>query len=173
MEKKKYFIDQIHLQVCGHSTFSDMKTLLHRNGLWDNDTEKYSCDILETCTSCKLTALPKKTRKVSLSSMSRSFNQQVCIDHFYLGENIVFHVMNASTRYSSGCIATDASMDEAVRAFESQWSAPFCHPDTIIANPDFNNDLFRAYVNSCGIKFVSLPPRRHKKCFRIQASHPP
>ena len=38
---------------------------------------------MDKCLQCRHTELLKGTRKVSLSSMIRSFNEMVCNDHFF------------------------------------------------------------------------------------------
>lgn len=49
-------------------------------------------------------------KHVSLSSMSREFNQLVCVDHMFLDEFKVFHIMDSVTRYSSGVVVPDTTM---------------------------------------------------------------
>ena len=105
----------------------------------------------------------KKARKVSLSSMNREFNVEVCLDHVYLGEHIVLHAMDSATRYSVGCVVPDASMESSIQAFESNWISQFWYPETVIVNPAFSNTLFKKYLGKCGISIRNLPPRRHNK----------
>ena len=80
----KKIVDKVHKHVCGHSNYSDIKLLLERNMLWNDHVDKYLQSTLENCTACRTTAKPKACRKVSLSAMSRSFNDVVCIDHMFL-----------------------------------------------------------------------------------------
>ena len=61
--KTKTIVDRVHQHVCGHSNFSDMRTLLQRNGIWNRSIEDYLINVLDTCTSCKVMALPKKHAK--------------------------------------------------------------------------------------------------------------
>ena len=51
----KHIIDKVHLHVCGHSNFSDMKLLLQRNGIWDECVSKYLSDTIETVSYTHLT----------------------------------------------------------------------------------------------------------------------
>ncbi len=96
-----------------------MKVLLQRNNLWTTHVEKYLCEILESCDKCAATSLPKKARNVSLSSLSRDFNQAVCIDHLFLDNFCVFHIMDSKSIYSVGSVVKSTSMENAVEAFES------------------------------------------------------
>ena len=55
-----------------------------------------------------------------MSSLSREFNEVVCIDHFDLQSVRLLYCMNMSTRFSSAFIATSASLDEAIIEYESR-----------------------------------------------------
>eukprot|EP00171_Calliarthron_tuberculosum_P022021 IDg22021t1 len=160
---KKKVIDKVHRHVCGHSSFNDIKILLERNGMWCSSVQKYLCSVLETCSYCKTTSEPKPSRKVSLSSMSRTFNKVVCIDHLFLRENRVFHAMDSTTRYSAGTDVQDMSMLASIVAFESQWISQFWIPETVLADKAFDNDMFKSFTSKYGIKLKILPPRRHSK----------
>lgn len=61
----KKIIDKVHKHVCGHSTYSDIKTLLERNKLWNAEVQKYLASTLDECTNCLATSKPKENRKVS------------------------------------------------------------------------------------------------------------
>jgi len=97
------------------------------------------------------TSLPKQTRKVSLSSLNRSFKDLVCVDHMYLEDNCVLHIMDATTRYSAGLRVLNTGMDAAISTFESQWISPFWIPE------------FRHYINAIGCELRLTPARRHNK----------
>eukprot|EP00178_Gracilaria_changii_P016470 TRINITY_DN4728_c0_g1_i1.p1 TRINITY_DN4728_c0_g1~~TRINITY_DN4728_c0_g1_i1.p1 ORF type:complete len:805 (-),score=91.02 TRINITY_DN4728_c0_g1_i1:529-2943(-) len=161
--KVKHIVDKVHKHVCGHATYTDIKTLLQRNQLWDDTIEKYLSRTLEECTSCTTTARPQPPRKVSISSMSRAFNEVVCVDHMFLDEVCVFHVMDAASRYSAGLIVPNTSMAIAISAFETVWISPLWIPDAVLFDPAFHNDLFTSYIQSLGIHPRPIPPRRHNK----------
>lgn len=162
-KEAKRVIDRVHRHVCGHSTFSDMKLLLQRNDLWSEAIEKYLLKTIETCTNCKATSDPKPARKVSLSTLNRSFNDKICIDHMFLGDNAVIHIMGSTVRYSVGMIVPDTSMQHAICALESQWISQFWMPGGVIFDQAFDNSIFRSYLNKCDIEPIALPPRRHNK----------
>lgn len=98
----KELIDKVNKHVCGHSNYSDMRVLLKRNNLWNEQVEKYLPQVLESCPICDTTARPKSARKFSLSSMSREFNKIVSIHHLFLGDNTVFHIIDTKSIYSVG-----------------------------------------------------------------------
>lgn len=100
----KKIIDKLHRHICGHASYNVVKLLLDRNNIWTDNCEKYLSHIMEQCVNCRVVQLPSVSRKVSIRSMSRSFNDVVCVDHFFLEQNDVIHFMDAQTRYSSGLL---------------------------------------------------------------------
>lgn len=94
----KLITDRVHRNDCGHSSYTDMKTLMERNGIWTKDVQHYLVQVMESCPSCKCAALPRPTRKVSLSSLTKESNEVVCVDHMYLGKNCVMHLTDSKTR---------------------------------------------------------------------------
>jgi len=159
----KAIVDKVHRHVCGHSNYSDIKVLLERNGIWDDAVMKYLSQILEKCESCSTTALPKKSPKVSLSSMTRGFNEVVCVDHMYLEDHCVFHMMDSVTRYSSGSVVESTGMMDSIEAFESTWLNEFWMPKALTFDPAFKNKMFEKFAEKYGIALRPLPPRRHSK----------
>ena len=159
----KKIVDKVHQHICGHSQYSDIKILLQRNNLWNEEVNRYLSTIMEKCTSCKTTSVPQPSRKVSLSSLSRQFNDLVCIDHLHLENNRVFHVMDSHTRYSSGMVVQSLTMTEAIKVFECQWMSQFWAPKCILFDPAFDNDEFLNYAHTYDIETKPIPPRRHNK----------
>ena len=77
----KKIIGKVHKHVCGHASFTDYKILLgHRN----NSVSSYLSKVVNDCTACRSTAVPKPNCEVSISSLSKEFNESLCIDHLYL-----------------------------------------------------------------------------------------
>ena len=159
----KKIIDKVHTHVCGHASFSDMKVLLQRNGLWSDEVFRYLAHRVDTCSNCLHTAEPKIPRKVSLSSMSRSFNDVICIDHLHLGNSRVCHVMDATTRYSVGSVVPDVSMEHSIHTIESNWISPFWAPEAIQFDQAFDNAKFQDYLQLYDITPRPIPARRHNK----------
>ena len=161
--KLKHLLDRIHQHVCGHGSLSDIKTLLQRNNLWTNETHQYIAKLMQDCAHCVHSSEPKPPRKVSLHMMNKQFNHTVFIDHFYLDETRLFHIMDGSTRYSSVSITPSTSMSESIIAFQSAWLN--CHwiPEVVQADNAFDNAEFRAFIKTIGAKLQIVPPRRHQK----------
>lgn len=149
----KAIIDRFHLHVCGHSDYSDMKTLLARNDLWNDNAQDYLKQIMSICRGCRSMTLPQPSRKVSLRSLDRTFNQVICIDHMYLGDQCTVHVMDTKTRFSTGVICNDTSLAKAVYAFQGCWLTPFWSPEAIRGDEAFNQKLFTDFTESISTKF--------------------
>ncbi len=138
----KKIIDKVLKHVCGHAPLSDTKILLERNDLWSTEVEKYLHRIVDSSESCSKTHEPKKARKVSLSSLNRSFNELVSIDHFHLGNLRLCHIMCASTRYSIASVVPNTGMEAAIHALEAHWISEFWAPKAIQFDQAFANELF-------------------------------
>ena len=123
--KLKRVVDRVHKHVCGHAAFSDMRTLLVRNKLWNEHVQKYLTTIVTECSDCSKSSTPPPNRRVSLSSLDRNFNDVVCLDHFYLDEMVIFHAMDTASRFSAGHVVSSTSLEEAVYAFEISWLSQF------------------------------------------------
>lgn len=54
--QNKRILYKVHLHTCGHSTFSDIRTLFERNLIWSEDVEKYCGDVIRNFTSIILSS---------------------------------------------------------------------------------------------------------------------
>lgn len=82
---------------------------------------------------------------MSLSSLSCNLNDVVCIDHFYLGNITLLHVMDTATRYSDVYVVSSTVLDEAVLGFEVCWLSQFWPPSAIHAEMRFVRVNFVKY----------------------------
>lgn len=102
-----------------------MKLLIERNGLWSETVADYVSRLIEICHACRATAPPHPNRKVSISSLSRNFNEAVCVDHFYLESVSFLHCMDMATRFSAAFVVKSMTLEEAIFEFESCWLSQF------------------------------------------------
>lgn len=63
--------------------------------------------------------------KVSISTMSKHFNQVVCVDHFYLDDVRLMRSMDLISRFSTSQVVESANRADAVAAFEACWVSHF------------------------------------------------
>ena len=159
----KKIIDKVHRHVCGHATYNDIKLLLDRNKIWTDDCAKYLSHIMEQCVNCKVVQLPSGSRKVSLRSMSRSFNDVLCVDHLFIEQHDIIHFMDAQTRYSSGLLVPTTNMRDAIYGMETKWFSEFWPPQSIQGDKAFQAEEFKDYLKIYDISFRLVPPRRHSK----------
>lgn len=102
-----------------------MQLLLERNSSWSDAGRYYVHQLIESCVSCQSTALPQPSRKVYISSLSRSFNDVVCIDRFYLEGVQRLHCIDMATKFSAANVVKSASLYEAVFGFGACWLNQF------------------------------------------------
>lgn len=112
-------VDKVHNHVCGHANLTDMKLLFERNDLWSDVVEEYLFDTMKIGTSCRATAWPQPSRKVSISSLSTFLNETCCINHFYLDSIRVLHCMDSATLYSATFMVESTALDKSIYGFES------------------------------------------------------
>jgi len=156
-------VDKVHKHTCGHSTYGDIRTLLQRNGIWNDEVRQYLAESVERCPHCLASAQPQPNRKVALSTLNRSFTDVVCVDHFYLEQLRLFHVMDVYSRFSAAGIVDDASLPTAVLSFDAVWLSHFWPPAEVQGDPAFNHEGFLSYLKSLDTAFRPVPPRRHQK----------
>lgn len=159
----KKIADKVHRHVCGHCNFSDVKMLLQRNKLLTPEVEKYLLEVMKQCNACRSTAKPQVSRKVSLSSLHRSFTEVVCVDHLFLDDLCIFHIMDSRTRYSAGLVCPDTTLKNSVFASTTTWLSPFWSPSSVRGDQAFNHTEFTNFISSIGATFGPIPPRRHQK----------
>lgn len=156
-------VDRVHRHVCGHASYSDMRTLLIRNGIWSQQVQSYLAQTVSECNKCVASASPPPNRRVSLASLDREFNTVVCVDHFFLDDHVLFHIMDTSTRYSAAAIVSSTNLTEAIRAFETLWISQFWAPQSVHADGAFQQPKFVDYLARHAISIRPVPPRRHQK----------
>ena len=94
----KRIVDRVHSHTCGHASYSDIRSLLERNGLWTPAVSHYLNETIEKCVNCVASSSPMPSRRVAISNLNRSFKETVCIDHFYLDDIRLFHTMDTVSR---------------------------------------------------------------------------
>ncbi len=156
-------IDKVHKHVCGHATYTDFQLLLERNNLWNETVASYVAQTIQNCSSCKSSALPQPNRKVSISTLSKQFNEIVCIDHFFLDEICLVHCMDLVSRFSAVQAVESTNLADAVVAFEACWVSQFWYPESLHGDKAFQIGEFKLYAESLDIPIRPVPPRRHSK----------
>ena len=128
-----------------------------------DEVEKYLHRVINSCSDCAKNYEPKKARKVSLSSVNRSFNETICIDHFHLGNVRIFHIMDASTRYSASTAVPDTGIEAAIEVLDSHWISPLCAPSYIQFDQAFDSNEFKTFLSLHDINAKPIPPRYHNR----------
>lgn len=159
----KRTIDKVHTHVCGHANYTDFKLLLQRNNMWNEQVDTYVTNIISNCPSCNSTAHPQPKRMVSISTLSKKFNQILCVDHFYLDDVCSVHFMDLVSRFSTAQIVENTNQHDVVPPFESTWIPHFWYPESIRGDQAFGQGSFFKYMKSIDIIFELVPKNRHYK----------
>lgn len=69
----------------------------------------------------RLLRSPVVRYNVSVSSLSKNFNEVLCDDHLYLEEILLVHCMDLIRQYSSAFVDNSTDFREAVIAPEACW----------------------------------------------------
>ena len=75
-----------------------LKILLKRSNMCTDEVGEYLNRAVNSCCDFSETHEPQKTRNVSISSVNRSFNETICIDHLGLKNFRIFQPIDESTR---------------------------------------------------------------------------
>ena len=159
----KRIVDRVHEHTCGHAIFSDIRSLLKRNQLWTSAVEHYLSTVIDKCYNFIKFSAPLPSRRVAISTLNRSFNENVCIDNFYLDDLRLLHCMDSVSRYSTCYITPSANMTDEILAFQASWLSQFWNPDYIQADKAFFNDEFQSFLRDRRIGLRPVPSRRHHK----------
>lgn len=92
--------------------------LLDRDGMWNDAVNQYVSQTVKSCRACRATPHPQPSRKVSISSLFKKFDDAVCVDHLYIDLLHQLHVMDNTTRFSAAYIVADAYLSSTFPAFE-------------------------------------------------------
>lgn len=100
-----------------------MRTLFQRNKLWSAQVQAYLTEIFNECNNFLASSTTQPNRTFSITTLDRDFNNFVCVDHFFLDEIILFHVMDTVSRYSAASVVQFTGLSEAMCAFKPIWTA--------------------------------------------------
>lgn len=158
-------IQRVHQHVCGHASYGDMKTLLQRNQMWNDDVQRYLASVIERCSSCIAAASPPSIRKISIAGINREFNDVVFIDHLWLDEICLLHVMDSYSRFSIAQPVQSTALSQAVVAFENLWISHFWPPSSVQGDLAFRFPEFIDFLNQYNISFRPVPPKKASQEF--------
>ena len=100
---------------------------------------------------------------MSISTLSKEFNEVLCTDHPYLDDIRLTQCMDLVSRYSAAHVSNIATLKDAIIAFEACWVSQFWHLDSIPADTAFMLGEFKKYTEQMGIPLLPIPPGRHSK----------
>lgn len=128
-----------------------MRIVLGRSKAWTEGADKYLSDTVAQFSDFLTTAMPKMSRKASLSSFKRNSNDEVSVYYMFLDGTRVCHAMNSSTQYYSSLLCQDVWLASAVHASEAIWISPFSPLTAVQADCRFVHLEFTSMIDSLGI----------------------
>lgn len=140
--KFNFVTDKVHKHFCGYANFSDLKTLLEQNKLWNDIAYQYVSQIVSECTACHTTAPIQPSRNVSIHTSSQAFNENVFADHMFLDNEKLVQFMDKVPRYSTPHIVDTMSTDNVVYGYEALWIGLFWISKYIVGDKAFFNIVF-------------------------------
>lgn len=135
------FVNRFHGNVCGHVTYSDMRTFLLHNSPWNDAVMHSVSNVVSSCDSCKALVIPRTNRPVFPASLDRRSDDVVSV-HFLLKGNTLFHVMVTATKFLAANVVESTNTDEAVLLFESCRLSQFWIPTAIHVDSAFCRRAF-------------------------------
>lgn len=118
----KYLIvwnSSIAMDMARLRTYPNMLTLILRNNLWSPSVHSYQTEIVSGRGNCRSSLSPTADHQLSPSILDRSFNEMVCIDHLYLNDVNLLHVMDTATNFFIARVFGSTSLADTVVAFQS------------------------------------------------------
>lgn len=100
---------------------------------------------------------------MSLTTLDRQFNEVVCVDHFFLDDLVMFHIMDSATRYSCASVVSNTNLNDAISSFEMLWLGHFWPSQFIHGDGSFQQPQFRGFLARYDISLRPVRPRRHQK----------
>lgn len=123
----------------------------------------YLTEIISKCPHCVATSAPAPDRKVSLKTMTREFNDTVCVDHIYLQELRLCHVIHTVSRYSAVHVTPTPNMFDSIIGFQAYWRNQLWPSATIRIDLAFDNTELKSFCRQIGADSEPVPPSRHNK----------
>lgn len=115
----RLFVHRVQRHVCGHTTYTDIKTLLTRTDIWNEIKQHYLSAVMSEFTIFRASAIPPPNTCASISSLSRSFNAIVTFDHMFMGNTTLLHRMYFATWLSSAYVVNLTALDKVIISFDS------------------------------------------------------
>lgn len=118
------------------------------------------------CRDGEASSTPPPSRRVSITSLEKTFNDVACIDRCFLENATLCHVIYLATSLSAAHAVTKICMGEAICAFGLISIAWFWPPDGIHADLSFQSQKFKPLLDRYDIKLHPVPLRLHQNLHR-------
>ena len=158
----KLFAGRLHMFT--HWSARDMIQYMRRASISSPELAKAFRVIEERCTSCKLSRpRARPSSKISMTSLDKSFNEEVQLDLFFIFGLIILHVIDVSTRWSETEIIASRELDTVRRSFEYIWVFRHGAPRAVSGDNEFFKGEFDQMLSTHSIESRPRPARRPNK----------
>lgn len=124
-------VKRVHDYKCGHAFIEEMRTLLQQNRLWNAEVENILSTAVEKCSHCIAAAPPASKRTVSIAEISRQSSDIVRVNHVWLENTCLFHIVDHYSRDSAAQPISTTSIAEATVVFENFWVVQLWSPKEV------------------------------------------
>lgn len=156
-------VNQICEHDCGHASYNDMFTLLHRNCIWNDDVNKKLFSVIDCCSNCPNFVAAPSNDKVSIGRIKHDLNHIVCTKHFWLNNLCLFHSLDWSNGLSTVNSVRSTVLSEGTVGFENTWAAKFWPPGRVQGNLSFRFDEIQYFLRQYETVFRRASRQPHHK----------
>ena len=117
-----------------HCTSSRMASMLKAAGIPDK-TLKLIDAVVSTCKICRLWTRPTNKSHTS-TRLSVSFNEVIQMDILYYQEDVILHMIDEATRWTSACVLPSKSAHDICSSITNTWFRIFGPPTCIISDAE-------------------------------------
>lgn len=163
------------IHALSHAHSDDIKAILRDAGRLDAEASRACEEVVQSCVVCASTGRPAQHRKVSLTHVNSSFNQELQADFtivYIQGSKYeVLNLSDAGTRYGEREIASTRSAETIKGIFERSWMYHHGAPKRFRSDPEFCRPVLRKFMEAHGITVLPRPSRSSHKNGRIERNN--
>lgn len=89
--------------ICVHAPCSCMSKLLQRHNMRNTYSQRILSNKAEKCPHCNVAAPPDSNSSVLIANILREFIDLVCVDHIYLDDLGLFHIVYTYSLFPAAC----------------------------------------------------------------------
>lgn len=136
-------------------------------GILDDRLDDAITKVSEACEVCTKNGRPKPSRKVSVTHVDESFNEEIQLDFMFINlkehDIVILVITDTGTGYSELIIVESRHSAVFIRELEQSWVCRHGAPKAVSADDEYNRKPTINYLRTHNIQFKPRPARRHNK----------